>query len=38
VYLIELQTTVIRVEEIIVAEGCGGDRNADWINVKLQGE
>jgi len=36
VYLIELQTTVNRVEEII--EGVGGkdrERNADWINVEL---
>jgi hypothetical protein len=37
VYLIELQTTVNRVEEIIEEGGCG-ERNADWINVVLQGE
>jgi hypothetical protein len=38
VYLIELQTTVNRVEEII-EEGSGGgrtERDADWINVELQ--
>ena len=37
VYLIELQTTANRVEEII-EEGArrGRGRNADWLNVDVQ--